>query len=116
MKRVCALLLVLLAGCAETPERAKRDPVELLAARRGEDTMRELERREIYDRFLRRAEAKPGGTLDVLVISGGGDWGAFGAGVLKGWERVRGPLARIPSYRVRTASGSRIMSASTCRK
>jgi len=30
----------------------------------------------------------------VLVISGGGDRGAFGAGVLKGWGRVKGELTR----------------------
>jgi predicted acylesterase/phospholipase RssA len=33
-------------------------------------------------------------TIDILVISGGGDWGAFGAGVLKGWGRVTGEFAR----------------------
>ena len=32
--------------------------------------------------------------MDSLIISGGGDWGAFGAGVLKGWGRVTGELAR----------------------
>jgi hypothetical protein len=34
--------------------------------------------------------------LDYLVISGGGDWGAFGAGFLKGWRKIpkTDPLAR----------------------
>ncbi len=32
--------------------------------------------------------------FDVLVISGGGDWGAFGAGVLEGWGEVTGERAR----------------------
>jgi predicted acylesterase/phospholipase RssA len=40
-------------------------------------------------------------TVDLLVISGGGDWGAFGAGVLKGWGRVRGDGAR-PQFDVVT--------------
>jgi hypothetical protein len=31
----------------------------------------------------------------------GGDWSAFGAGVLKGWSRVHGPLAR-PEFDVVT--------------
>ena len=47
--------------------------------------------------MLARTEAKartPGATLDFLIISGGGDWGAFGAGVLKGWGRVKGEMAR----------------------
>jgi predicted acylesterase/phospholipase RssA len=64
------------------------------------------------ERLLKRAESKlaaskkagPGAappTLDVLVVSGGGDWGAFGAGVLKGWGRVKGELAR-PQFDVVT--------------
>jgi len=33
--------------------------------------------------------------LNILIVSGGGDWGAFGAGFLKGWGRVpAGPMAR----------------------
>jgi predicted acylesterase/phospholipase RssA len=31
------------------------------------------------------------------VISGGGDWGAFGAGFLKGWSHVQGALA-LPQF------------------
>jgi predicted acylesterase/phospholipase RssA len=32
--------------------------------------------------------------FDFLIVSGGGDLGAFGAGFLRGWGRVTGPLAR----------------------
>jgi Patatin-like phospholipase len=34
--------------------------------------------------------------IDILVISGGGDWGAFGAGFLKGWQKIpaQHPLAK----------------------
>src|SRR5262249_32486678 len=34
--------------------------------------------------------------LDILIISGGGDWGAFGAGFLQGWQQVpaQHPLAK----------------------
>src|SRR5262249_55597845 len=38
-------------------------------------------------------EPEPPG-FEVLIISGGGDWGAFGTGFLRGWGRVSGPLAR----------------------
>jgi hypothetical protein len=50
-----------------------------------------------------RYDAHPGAPLvfDILVLSGGGDWGAFGAGVLKGWSRVHGPLAK-PEFDVVT--------------
>ena len=101
MKKIALIVLACAAGCASPPQRAQRDSVELLAARRGEDTMRELERRALVDRFLARMEASSKRTIDLLVVSGGGDWGAFGAGVLKGWGRVKGSLAR-PQFDVVT--------------
>jgi hypothetical protein len=94
MRTAALLVLALLAGCATPPERPQRDAVELLASRRAEDTRRTLERGVLMERFLARVEAKADATVDLLVISGGGDWGAFGAGVLKGWGRVQGELAR----------------------
>ena len=40
-----------------------------------------------------RLSAPP--VIDILIVSGGGDWGAFGAGFLKGWGQVPpGPMAR----------------------
>jgi len=101
MNKIALIVLACAAGCASPPQRAQRDSVELLAARRGEDTMRELERRALVDRFLARMEASSKRTIDLLVVSGGGDWGAFGAGVLKGWGRVKGSLAR-PQFDVVT--------------
>jgi predicted acylesterase/phospholipase RssA len=58
-------------------------------------TNQELVRR-LVEAVKARYEQNPGTppVVDILVISGGGDWGAFGAGVLKGWSRVQGPLAR----------------------
>jgi hypothetical protein len=70
---------------------------DLVAYRRAEDTARALDLDRVTNKFLTRiaAKAKQGRpTIDVLVISGGGDWGAFGAGVLKGWGRARGDMAR----------------------
>ena len=95
------ILVALLAACVSSPERPQRSAAELEVARRTEDTQRALERGALGDRLLARAESKASGTLDVLVISGGGDWGAFGAGVLKGWGRVKGELAR-PQFDVVT--------------
>ncbi len=45
--------------------------------------------------------AQADGTLDVLVLSGGGDYGAFGAGVLAGWSEVAGEGA-MPQFDVVT--------------
>lgn len=40
-----------------------------------------------HDRYAAGAQRQPP-VIDILVISGGGDWGAFGAGFLKGWHKV----------------------------
>ena len=101
----------LLAGCASV-ERPQKEPQDLAVVRRADDLERAVELRRLMDKFLARAEAKASAareagkgaapaTLDLLVISGGGDWGAFGAGVLKGWGRARGESAR-PQFDVVT--------------
>ena len=96
------LAITLVAGCASEPERAPRTMDDLMAARQADDLARANSARTLSEQLVKRAEskvkaAKAGGprpTIDMLVISGGGDWGAFGAGVLKGWGRVKGELAR----------------------
>lgn len=40
-------------------------------------------------------------TVDVLVLSGGGDYGAFGAAVLRSWKSIEGPDA-MPEFDVVT--------------
>lgn len=92
-----------LAGCAAT--RPAKDQAVLLQERQALDeklaaqnqriTARLLERAKTeYDAYTANGTAGPL-TLNVLVVSGGGDWGAFGAGFLKGWGKVpAGPMAR----------------------
>src|SRR5205085_10132889 len=69
--------------------------------------------------FLQRAHQKVAAgksasgavpTIDLLVVSGGGDWGAFGAGVLKGWGKVKGDQAR-PEFDVVTGVSTGAMIA-----
>src|ERR1043166_5730469 len=94
--------VALAAGCASEPDRAPRTMEDLMAAPQGDALARANSARHLSEQLMQRAErkakaAKPGGprpTIDMLVISGGGDWGAFGAGVLKGWGRVKGEFAR----------------------
>ena len=97
-----AVIGLCVAGCASAPERAPRTLEDLMAARSADDISRANSARQLTEQLMQRAErkvkaAKPGAprpTIDMLVISGGGDWGAFGAGVLKGWGQVKGELAR----------------------
>jgi hypothetical protein len=99
------VLLAVLAGCGGVLPRQERKVDDLLEVRKSEVLLRAAQAKGLEDQMLRRAEAKARGgarpTLDLLVISGGGDWGAFGAGVLKGWGRVKGDLAR-PQFDVVT--------------
>jgi hypothetical protein len=98
-------LILLGAGCAGV--RPARPPAELLAQRQAHDAqMAEQEhafRQRNIGRLKARYDAQPGVPVvyDILLLSGGGDWGAFGAGVLKGWSRVHGPLA-MPVFDVVT--------------
>ena len=100
----------LLLGCAETERRPERSLEDLFAARNADATARSTQSREFMEKLLKRAESKKQSTVDMLVISGGGDWGAFGAGVLKGWGRVHGAMAR-PQFDVVTGVSTGAMIA-----
>ena len=95
-----------LAGYGPFPE---RDPIaqqDLLKLRREEVERHTTARRRVLGRLLERTKAeydrytagaqKQPPVLDFLIVSGGGDWGAFGAGFLKGWHTVpaQHPLAK----------------------
>jgi hypothetical protein len=107
MKRSILLISLLAAACA-APNRPERSPTELFAARESENEARTGDFNVLMNTFLQHARDKK--TLDLLVISGGGDWGAFGAGVLKGWGRVDGDLAR-PKFDVVTGVSTGAMIA-----
>lgn len=91
------LFLLLPAACTyqHRPARTRQDLLELRAEDRRKNTD---DLRTIFARLLDRTHAqyqdyaagrRPAPpTLDILIISGGGDWGAFGAGFLKGWASV----------------------------
>jgi len=118
MKAQFILLTTLLAaGCQTTSERPQRTQEELFKARDAENSVRASDFNVLMNTFLARAHAKvkaakPGDTptVDLLVISGGGDWGAFGAGVLKGWGKVSGDMAR-PTFDVVTGVSTGAMIA-----
>ena len=118
MKAQSILLVTLLAaGCQTTSERPQRTQEELFKARDAENSARASDFNALMNTFLVRAHdkvvaAKAGEkpTIDLLVISGGGDWGAFGAGVLKGWGRLTGEMAR-PTFDVVTGVSTGAMIA-----
>jgi hypothetical protein len=106
------MLLAFSGSCGTT--RAPQTP-ESLVQRREQYRQTYLdETNDRYTAILRRNKAqldeyKAGKraappTIDYLVISGGGDFGAFGAGFLKGWRSVpkSHPLARPAKFDVVT--------------
>jgi predicted acylesterase/phospholipase RssA len=110
---VIGLLASGVLGCAsEAPVRPDRSSAELVAARDVSDARAAQEQRAVtvqlllrikreYDEFSAgRAPAPP--VVNVLILSGGGDWGAFGSAFLKGWRGVpAGPMA-LPEFDVVT--------------
>ena len=102
-----------LAGYPAAPTRQRVARQDLVKRRRASDaeitkTLRvrlgqALERTKVkYDQYV-AGETKAPPVFNILIISGGGDWGAFGAGYLKGWQRIPAvhPLA-MPEFDVVT--------------
>jgi predicted acylesterase/phospholipase RssA len=120
LQAALALVVALLAACTSPPTRPQRPLPELFAAREADDAARAAELDALQQKFLTYVEAKVKAgtkgaqrarpTIDLLVVSGGGDWGAFGAGVLKGWGKVKGDLAR-PQFDVVTGVSTGAMIA-----
>jgi len=83
-----AFVLLLLIACA--PSRPSADAPTLLARRAEffEDIQEDAAAaaRVLEERILLHARSKPGEHIDVLILSGGGAKGAFGAGFLQGWD------------------------------
>src|SRR5687767_10595091 len=101
MKLLVTLLLVVAiaaSGCGGFGERPKRTAEQLLTARVDSDAQAAEDGREMVNRVLQRTKAEyddyiakrrpDAPVIDILIISGGGDWGAFGAGFLKGWLSI----------------------------
>jgi len=114
-KLTLGLLTILAAGlpgCGGTMRPQQQQ--EYLLKRRREDSehyLKQTQERYLsllkgtkaqYDEYLAGRQARPP-VIDYLIISGGGDWGAFGASILKGWGKIpkSEPLAR-PKFDVVT--------------
>jgi hypothetical protein len=106
LKALSALAVVLvLNGCGPALTRTEVDRKKLESLRNASDEQFTITARTIFGRLLERSKAEydrraaagqPPPVIDILIVSGGGDWGAFGAGFLKGWQKVpaQHPLAK----------------------
>ena len=83
------------------PKRHVRTEAELAARLAADIKDDAAENRSDNEHQIRslfaRQQLDPNATLDFLLISGGGDRGAFGAGFLLGWSSVTGPNA-MPKF------------------
>ena len=76
---------------AELTQRRKQEMVELQGRKR-----RLTE--NLVDRMYTRYLGNPNSTMDFLVISGGGENGAFGTGFLVGWSKVTVKAGSMPVF------------------
>lgn len=98
------LLASMLVGCSSGPSRPVLTDSQL-KERQGADAkemMGDLQRS--VGKLVKREQAKseaPGGepvVMNILAMSGGGDYGAFGAGFLVGWGKASDPAWRRPDF------------------
>lgn len=80
-----ASLVPALGACAAI-HRPKTTLSQLNTDAAGLERAEQATRDSVVARLVRRAVARGDGTLDVLMLSGGGQNGAFGAGFLRGWR------------------------------
>src|SRR6185437_9758785 len=105
------------SGCApDQKPRAKRTMDQLIAARAADDRQSNDDLDQSIDGVIARIKSDADAhadahkastapspvTADMLIISGGGDWGAFGAGFLKGWRTVHTGDMACPQFDVVT--------------
>lgn len=97
-----AALAASLAACAQRrPEQSEADLLAERAELRKHLMAQGLEAiSTLVERMHERRAKDPNATLDILAISGGGDWGAFGTGLLRGWGEVTDPAMKRPEFDV----------------
>src|SRR4030095_10137035 len=96
---------LMLGGCGPAMTRPQVSQQDLLKLRSTGDEQAAASGERLIVRLLQRTKAEydrraaagqPPLVIDILIVSGGGDWGAFGAGFLKGGLKVpaQHPLAK----------------------
>ncbi|MCC6930182.1 MAG: patatin-like phospholipase family protein [Gemmatimonadaceae bacterium] len=93
IRNVRALFLALSVGACATVHRPAATVASLEADARALRQVEEATTDSIVERLARRALARGDRTVDVLLLSGGGQNGAYGAGFLRGWKgRADAPM------------------------
>ncbi len=85
VRAVCAIVLGQSVTACAAVSRPKTD---LAAIRSNGDRARiehAVTRDSVLNRLVRRAQSRQDRTLDILMLSGGGQHGAFGVGFMRGW-------------------------------
>lgn len=87
--------ILLAAGCAG-PDRPTRTEAQFAVRASQAKEQSGTTYRDAIGRSLERIASRPedGCTINVLALSGGGDFGAFGAGFLAGWGSAPGDFRR----------------------
>jgi predicted acylesterase/phospholipase RssA len=97
---LCWISIGLLAAACGAPPR----PLESAEQRQHRFVAEQQVCRSFYRVLSERVSERissgfeDGSMLDVLVLSGGGDFGAFGAGFLQGWGQTSDPRGRRPDF------------------
>lgn len=89
-------VLLLTSGCAAVSRPAGGSLTTLQSDAVRAATTHESIRDSVIARLVRRTVARGDRTLDVLLLSGGGQHGAYGVGYLRGWaSRAEAPMPRF---------------------
>lgn len=104
---VLILFLATTAGCRALPRSLSEEELQTYVVRRAPQIDAETKAAEAQTlrRALRKIDTAGSdgeATLDYLVLSGGGEYGAFGAGFLRGWGEVVDPSLARPDFDVVT--------------
>ncbi len=95
-------------GCAEPARKSRTDAqlqeIALADSEQARETFRTAIGRLMsrVDRETQSASDSSPAVIDILAMSGGGDFGAFGAGFLVGWGTATDPSYRRPDFDVVT--------------
>lgn len=100
----CATAILLGTGCSSAPVRPTQTDAQL--KERSEVVKAEMTEtlKHSVAKLVERVKARGNSAgddlpvMNILAMSGGGDYGAFGAGVLVGWGEVKDPAWKRPDF------------------